>query len=184
MSASIGPEQEAAIIKATKCTTTSLQGASSWAAKRQLKLWGMGPDGSNSVDHDTMVRLYMSIREVAPGLKISQHIMQEFKHKLDRVTSLKKLWMVPKDNVVDPKFQAFIVNHHELDEWPMGIDAEGVIVYDSAVPQIELGMGVMAFEVALHSRWTLKRAAPQETPRQMFAHICTVAAKCATGAGA
>ena len=45
--------------------------------------------------------------------------------------------MAPKDKVVDPKFQAFIVNHHELEEWPMGIDAEGVIVYDSAMPQIE-----------------------------------------------
>ena len=129
------------------------------------------------MDHDTMVRLYMSIREVAgPGVKISQHMLQEFKHKLERVSSLKrKLWMVPKDNVVDPRFQGFIVNHNELTEWPMGIDAEGVLVYDCAVPQVELGKGVMEFEVALHSRLQAPEAkaskmsmfAPEAT--QMFA---------------
>ena len=98
----IAAEEEAAILKHAKDEAMSIHGPPSWAATRQLKKWGVEP---GAVEHDTFVRLYMSIREVCgANVKISQNMLQGFKHKLSRTASLKrKLWMVPTDNPVETK---------------------------------------------------------------------------------
>jgi hypothetical protein len=161
-SVSLDAAQQAQVVELANNTAVAVAGDKAWAAKRQLKLWGL----ADSTDRDTLVRLYVSIRDVAgPNAKISKVMLEGFKPKLERVTSLvRKMWIVPSENVVDPKYDSFKVDHHSIQEFPVSIDPDGVKVYDGAVPQIDLGIGVMELQCALHNKQTLKGRQPEVQP--------------------
>ena len=126
-------------------------GSKSWVAARQIKNWAILGSGLGNVEKDTLVRLYMSVREVAgEGVTISPQMLQHLHNKLERSASLsRKLWLVQKENQVSDKISRYIVRRRSISEWPpMDIDPEGVVVYDIAVPQIELGLNVMEFSIS------------------------------------
>ena len=45
-----------------------------------------------------------------------------------------------------------------ISEWPASIDPEGVIVVDQAIPQCQLGLGVMQFSIPVKETFTSQRS--------------------------
>ena len=140
-------EQQAVIVGCKHMVAT---GPKSYLAARQVSKWTSGgSSGLESIDGETLVRLYMSIREVAgDGAKITPHMLKQLYHNMERSSSLtRELWLLPTENLVPERLQPFFVPHHSIQEWPLDVDPEGVVVYDSAVPQFELGRHVVEFSV-------------------------------------
>lgn len=87
------------------------------------------------------------------GTRIALHDMKQWSRKIQKSTSLsRRVWLVPVENLPEidrAKWARFSLATESVTEWPCSVDPDSVVLYDSAVPQVELGAGVLELTVRL-----------------------------------
>ena len=93
------------------------------------------------------------LREAVGGrnYRMNINIFRDWATKVTMTQALrKKLWVVPRTNKINlEEWAAYRVDASTVESWPAGVDPEGVWLFDSAVPQLSLGPGVLSLEVTV-----------------------------------
>jgi len=124
-------------------------GPESYLAKRQIDKWIRDGVLAGDVDVKHTVRLYCSLKKMfgESGGRMTAQAFNGYTRKVHHSSSFKrKLWIVPKKNSVEHVSREFFVDPASLVEWPAWFDAGEYHIVDQAVPQSQLGPGVMEWE--------------------------------------
>ena len=73
------------------------------------------------------------------------------------ISTQRKIFIFPKPNVTDVEsIRKYIVDPASVEEWPATVDVEANYLVDSCVPRMQLGLGVLEFEVSCSQTDTCK----------------------------
>ena len=91
--------------------------------------------------------------------RMNINIFGDWATKVTMTQSLRKLWVAPRANKINmDEWATYRVDPATVESWPAGVDPEGIWLFDSAVPQLALGPGVLSLEVSVATTSTMPGA--------------------------